>query len=329
MKSFDLQRPTRIDQAVSLLPADHDDDSAQLMAGGQDLLTVLKQNLAEPDRLVSLRRVSGLDQLRWNADGSLTIGALVSVQDLADDSAVATRLTVLSEAAASVGSPQIRAMGTVGGNLNQRPRCWYFRNQDAVCLKKGGDHCFALDGRNKYNAILGGGPVYIVHPSDLAPALVSLDAEVTLAGRDGERRLPLADYYLLPEDGGIERETVREPDEIVTAVHVPAPRAGMTSTYLKFQERGSYDWALSSVALCLWRSGDRIDAARLTLGGVAPVPWRCPGAETLLAGRKLDDATCRAAGNAALSGASPMSDNAYKVPLAKGLITRALRHLGT
>jgi xanthine dehydrogenase YagS FAD-binding subunit len=327
MKAFALQNPRSLAEATSLLPAER--GSALLLAGGQDLLTELKEHLVEPERLVNLKGVSGLDGLQWDADGSLTIGPLVTLRDLAHDERVRAELTVLAEAAASVGSPQIRAVGTVGGNLNQRPRCWYYRSEDANCLKKGGTHCYAFSGRNKYNAILGGGPSYIVHPSDLAPALVALGAEVTLVGPSGERRLALEDYYVLPRQTDDQTvETVRAPDEILTAVHVPAPAPGLASTWLKFKERSSYDWALSAVALCLWMDGGAVREARLVLGGVAPRPWRCQSTEQLLAGRRIDGETCRLAGEDALAGAQPLSDNAYKVPLTQALITRALTTLG-
>jgi xanthine dehydrogenase YagS FAD-binding subunit len=223
---------------------------------------------------------------------------------------------------------QIRSVGTVGGNLCQRPRCWYYRHEHAVCIKKGGSECFAYGGQNKYNAILGGGPSYIVHPSDLAPALVALGASVDIAGTRGTRSVELERFFTLPSEGSVLRENVLAGDEVVTAVRVPAPvGTGWRSTYLKFRERGSYDFALASVALALRMEGGTIAAARLVLGGVAPIPWRCEGAEKLLAGRKIDAETCAKAGAEALRGAEPLEYNAYKVPLAQGLVTKALQAL--
>jgi len=327
MKPFALHRPTSVAAATALLPHGTHARSTVVLAGGQDLLTELKQRLLAPEQLVDIKRIPALDTLEFGPDGSLTLGALVSIAALAEHPRVRAELAVLSEAAGSVGSPQIRAAGTVGGNLNQRPRCWYYRHSDADCLKKGGAHCYAQLGKNKYNAILGGGPSYIVHPSDLATALVALGAEVTLVGPAGERRLPLEQYYLLPGEGDVTRETVRAPDELLTAVHVPAPAPGMASTYLKFRERGSYDWALSAVALCVWRDGPAVSAARLVLGGVAPKPWRCTSTEALLVGRSLDAESARLAGQDALRRAEPLADNGYKVPLTQGLITRAFEHL--
>ena len=180
---------------------------------------------------------------------------------------------------------------------------------------------------NKYNAILGGGPSYIVHPSDLAPALVALGAALTIRGEKGERRVPIEEFYTLPAAGDVERENVLRSDEILTHVHVPAPETGMTSTYLKFRERGSFDFALSSVALCLWRDGARVKRARIALGGVAPVPWRAAEAERALEGHTFDAAAFEAAAAASVAGAEPLDHNGYKIPLTKGLVVRALQSL--
>ncbi len=329
MKTFDLQKPTSAEAAASLLPTEQDDRSAVLMAGGQDLLGELKDSLVDPERVVNLAGIAGLDSISWAADGAVSLGAMVTLQSLEEDSRMQRDCSVLTEAAGQVGSPQIRAAGTVGGNLNQRPRCWYYRNAETVCLKKGGTHCFAQVGLNKYNAILGGGPTYIVHPSDLAPALIALGASATLVSPRGSRTLLLKDYYLLPADDGITRETVREADEVLTHVHIPAPAAGMRSTFVKFRERGSYDWALSAVALCVWMEGAQIAAAKLVLGGVAPTPWSCESTEALLVGREITPETIGLAAAEAMAKAEPLSENGYKVPLTKGLITRALQALAS
>jgi xanthine dehydrogenase YagS FAD-binding subunit len=327
MKDFTLVRPRTLAEAVDLLPREKGRRVA-LLAGGQDLLPELKEHLLEPERVVNLKGLPGLDRIEWGADGALALGALVTLEDLERDARVQQALPLLAQAAASVGSPQIRAVGTVGGNLNQRPRCWYYRTEDAHCLKKGGTHCYAFSGRNRYNAILGGGPSYIVHPSDLAPPLVALGAEVVLAGPAGERRLLLEDYYVLPRQTDDQTvETVRAPDEILVSVRVPAPAPGMRGTWLKFRERHGYDWALSAVAAVAWLDDGRVREARLVLGGVAPRPWRCEAAERLLAGRALDAAACREAAQSALADARPLSDNGYKIPLTQALIVRALTSL--
>lgn len=325
MNQFDIAMPSNLEEALALL-AD-DDANAAPLAGGQDLLTELKEGLADPGTLVDLSGLDGLDSLEWGADGSLSIGALVTLEQLADDAGIRSKLTVLAEAAESVASPQIRSVGTLGGNLNQRPRCWYYRNEFADCLKKGGSICYARDGRNKYNAILGGGPSYIVHPSDLAPALVALDARVVLTGLSGTREVAVEDYYFLPSDGPIQKETVRADDELVTSVRIPAQPEGLRSTYLKFKERASYDWALSAVALAVAGPQNRLAHARLCLGGVAPKPWRTPKAEAALVGAAINDATIASVRTTALEDAEPLAENGYKVPLTQGLLTRALQSL--
>jgi xanthine dehydrogenase YagS FAD-binding subunit len=330
MKAFRLANPTTLDQAIELLKANRVRGArgkAQLLAGGQDLLTEMKEHLAEPEVVVNLKGIHGLDEIRADGAGAFAIGALARLSDLEEHEGVQKHHPMLAEAARSVASPQIRSVATVGGNLCQRPRCWYFRNEHAKCIKKGGSECFSHDGLNKYNAILGGGPSWIVHPSDLAPALVALDARATLRGGAGERAVPLESFFTLPSEGSVLQENVLQEDEVLARVDVPAPASGTRGTYLKFKERGSFDFALASVAVSLVLEGGKVARARLVLGGVAPIPWRAPDAEAVLVGKALDDAAFRAAAEAAVKGAEPLSMNAYKVPLAKGLVVRALQSL--
>lgn len=330
MKAFTLANPTSLEAALELLAARNKRGSrgrAQLLAGGQDLLTEMKEHLAEPEVLVNLKGIAGLDRIEVDAAGALTIGALATIAALEEHPEVRARFQVLHEAARSIASPQIRSFGTLGGNLCQRPRCWYYRSEHAKCIKKGGSECFSHDGLSKYNAILGGGPSYIVHPSDLAPALVVLDAEVRLRGPAGERTLPIERFFTLPSEGSVLQENVLLDDEILLSVRVPAPAPGTRSTYLKFKERGSFDFALVSVAAAIAVEAGKVSRARLALGGVAPIPWRSPDAEKALVGKAMEEASWRAAGEAALLEADPLKHNAYKVPLAKGLIHRALQSL--
>jgi xanthine dehydrogenase YagS FAD-binding subunit len=328
MKSFKIYSPKTVEEAVGLLPAgrgpaEHHD--ARPMAGGQDLLTELKDHLVEPEAVVSLTGVEGLDALVVGE--SLRVGALVRIAQLEHSAEVRSGWTALAEAAESIASPQIRSQATVGGNLCQRPRCWYYRNEQAPCIKKGGSECFAESGMNKYNAILGGGPSYIVHPSDLAPALVCLDAIVTKAGSRGTNSLPLEDFFTLPTEGSIVRENVLKANEVVVGLEVPRLAEGWRSTYLKFRERSSYDFALASVALATKASDGKIEEARVVLGGVAPIPWRCPQAEAFLAGQPNTPEVWKRAAELALVGAEPLEHNGYKVRLAQGLIQKALRQL--
>jgi xanthine dehydrogenase YagS FAD-binding subunit len=329
MRPFEWTNPTTVAEAVRLLkpsdPRGDPDEAPRPLAGGQDLLTTMKDDVTRPMRLVNLKSVKGLDGIAGDAKGGLRIGALATLAALEEHPVVLKSFPALAEAAESVGSPQIRALATVGGNLCQRPRCWYFRLEHVVCLKKGGATCYAAAGENKYNAILGGGPSYIVHPSDLAPALVALGASARIAGPGGERTVPLERFFTLPSEGRIRRENVLENDEIVVEVVVPASAAAARSAYVKFKERESFDFALAAAAAALdVGPGGAVREARVVLGGVAPIPWRAPKAEAYLVGKKLTPETLNAAADLALDGAEPLAKNAYKIPLAKTMVRRAL-----
>src|ERR1043165_8235118 len=245
MKAFEWSSPASINEAVKMLSvaAADIDEGPRPVAGGQDLLTTMKDYTSRPSRLVNLKDIPGLNRITLNARG-LTIGALVTLSELEEHEGVRKSFPGLSEAAHSIATPQIRNLGTVGGNLCQRPRCWYFRLEEVICLKKGGSECYAATGENKYNAIIGGGPSYIVHPSDLAPMLLALGATVTVMGDAGKRVIPLDKFFTLPSEGNIRRENVLKNEEIVTEINVPASPLAARSTYLKFKERESLDFAL-------------------------------------------------------------------------------------
>jgi xanthine dehydrogenase YagS FAD-binding subunit len=333
VKAFEWASPASVEEAVSLLksaPATRDvDEAARPLAGGQDLLTTMKDYLTRPTRIVNLKSIRGLDRIEGDGRKGLRLGALVTLAQLEEHAAVRRDFPGLAEAAHSVATQQIRNLGTVGGNLCQRPRCWYYRLEEAVCLKKGGSECFAAKGENKYNAIFGGGPSYIVHPSDLAPALVALGATLSVVGADGRRTVELEKFFTLPSEGSIRRENVLKNDEIITEIQVPASPFAARSTYLKFKERESLDFALSSVAAAVELGMDKkVRQARIVLGGVAPVPWRVPKAEEFLKGKALDAAALAGAARLALEGAEPLAKNAYKIPLTETLVRRALMKAG-
>ena len=332
MKSFEWANPTTINDAVKLLrvPAAGGDidEAPRPIAGGQDLLTTMKDYTSRPARLVNLKHIRGLDRITLNARG-LTIGALVTLTQLEEHAGVRKSFPGLAEAALSIATPQIRNLGTVGGNLCQRPRCWYFRLEEVVCLKKGGSECYAATGENKYNAIFGGGPSFIVHPSDLAPMLLALGARVTVRGAAGRRVIPLDKFFTLPSEGNIRRENVLENDDLITDIFVPASALAARSTYLKFKERESLDFALAAVAVAmrLAPNGTVLDV-RIVLGGVAPIPWRVPAAEKFLTGKRLNADVLTEAAKMALNDAQPLEKNAYKVPLTQTLVRRALAKVG-
>src|SRR5713226_6008841 len=329
MKAFEWMSPNTIAEAVSALksaPAPEDaDDAARPIAGGQDLLTTMKDYITRPTRVVNLKGIRGLDKIAADGKGGLRIGALVTLAQLEEHPVVRRSFPGLAEAAHSIATPQIRNLGTVGGNLCQRPRCWYYRLEEAVCLKKGGSECFAATGENKYNAIFGGGPSYIVHPSDLAPMLVALGASVLVTGAEGMRVISLEKFFTLPSEGSVRRENVLKNDEIITEIRVPASGFAARSTYLKFKERDSLDFALASVAAAVELQPNKtIKQARLVLGGVAPIPWRATQAEKFLAGKSLSANILTEVARLALDGAQPLAKNAYKVPLTQTLVRRAL-----
>jgi xanthine dehydrogenase YagS FAD-binding subunit len=334
MKSFEWSTPATIDEAVKLLAIDDpnaDPDEVPLpMSGGQDLITTMKDYLTRPPRVVNLKSIPGMDKIEGDATRGLTIGALVKLVELEENPLIKASFPGLAQAAHSIATPQIRHLGTIGGNLCQRPRCWYYRLESAVCLKKGGTECFAATGENKYHAILGGGPSYIVHPSDLSPMLIALDAQITIAGPDGKHDLTLEKFFTLPKSGSIRRENILKPGEIVTEIRVPASAFAARSRYIKFKERESLDFAMSSVAAAIELAPDKtVRQARLVLGGVAPIPWRVPKAEAALVGKPLDEAAWIGAASIALEGAVPLAKNAYKIPLTQALIRRALSNLAT
>jgi xanthine dehydrogenase YagS FAD-binding subunit len=321
LPTFAYTRPASLDDAARALA----EDRAHPLAGGTDLLGCLRDQVFETQKLVSLGALRELRGIAETAEGGLRIGALTTIAEIAEHDAVRRRYTALAEAAASVGSPQLRYQGTIGGNLCQKPRCWYYRGA-FHCLRKGGDACFAVAGENRYHCILGGGPCYVVHPSDTAAALLALGAHLRLAGRQGSRTVPLEGFHVPPSED-VRRETRLEPGEIVAEILLPPPGAGLRSTYRKVRTRAAWDFALVGVALALRLDGRTVREARVALSGVAPVPWRATAAETALVGRPLDAATIARAAAAAIEGAEPLGDNGYKVPLLRGLVAERLTTL--
>lgn len=330
MKAFEWANPATIDEAVKLLNDDSAvdiDDAPRPIAGGQDLLTTMKEYSSQPSRVVNLKSIRGLNKLSLDAKG-LTIGALITLTELEEHQPTRKNIPGLVEAAHSIATPQIRNLGTVAGNLCQRPRCWYFRLEEVTCLKKGGDTCYSFTGENKYNAIFGGGPSYIVHPSDLAPMLVALGAQLNVTGPQGKRVISLDKFFTLPSQGNVRRENVLKNDEIITEIFVPTSPLTARSTYLKFKERDSLDFAMSAVAVALQMNGKTVNDVRIVLGGVAPIPWRVPDAEKFVIGKELTNDVLQEAGKIALSRAEPLQNNAYKIPLTQTLVRRALAKAG-
>jgi xanthine dehydrogenase YagS FAD-binding subunit len=327
MKAFEWSTPSSVDEAVKLLAevsADDESESARPMSGGQDLLTTMKERILVPKRVVNLKTIQGLDGIDGDGENGVKIGALAKLYEIESHPEIIKSFPALAQAAHSIATVQLRNLGTIGGNLCQRPRCWYFRLPHVVCLKKGGDTCYSEKGQNKYNAILGGGPSFIVHPSDLATVLTALDATITINGPKGPRDVPIGKFFVLPSDNA-SVENVLEDAEIVTQIQIPTSAFAARSAYIKFKERSSLDFAMVAAAAAVDLGPDQtVRQARLVLGAVAPIPWRVPKAEAVLVGKPLSDDTIHAACEAALEGAAPLEHNGYKIPLAKTLLRRAL-----
>jgi len=322
MKSFANVNPRSLDEAVaSLSRARGSGKRAVLAAGGSDLLGLIKDRLVQPDVLVNLKTIGGLDRVTSDARGT-RIGGLITLDALGRDPLVATRYQVLSEAANSVGTPQIRNVGTLAGNVCQRPWCWYLRN-GYPCYKNGGDKCFARGGENQYHAIFGKGPSYIVHPSDTAPALVALDASFRIVGPAGERLVPAREFFVLP---GVDpaRENVLTGEEVLAEIVLPAASPSQRSTYQKELDREAWTHALVSIAATLDMDGGVCRRARIVLGGVAPIPWDRPRVARLLEGQRITPELAAKAADAAVEDATPLSLNRYKVPLTRALVRRTL-----
>ena len=323
MRPFEYLEPRTLDEAVGLLSNPMDD--SRPIGGGTDLLSEMKDGLLSPSRLVTLSRIPGLRGVDVTA-GGITIGAMTTIAEVAEHPTIVSRYEALAQAASGLATPQIRNVGTLGGNLCQRPRCWYYRHPLIPCLKKGGDRCYALAGNSKYLCILGGDRCYIVHPSDTAVALAALDASVATHGPAGARTMPIEEFFAGPAVD-VARENVLGPGELVTRVHVPEPAPGTRSLYLKGREREAGDFALVSVAAVVRLRDSTVASAVVVLGGVAPVPFRARNAEEYLDGRPLAEVDSALAGQLAVDGATPMKDNAYKVVLARNLVKRAVARL--
>jgi xanthine dehydrogenase YagS FAD-binding subunit len=319
LPSFDYVRPKSVQAAITHLTS----GSAKAHAGGTDLMGCLRDRIFPVGKVVSL---SGLQELRGvgeTADGGLRIGALTTLSAIAEHPIIIKRFGALAQAAGEVGSPQLRNQGTLGGNICQKPRCWYYRT-DFTCLRKGGGTCFAVDGENQFHCIFGGGGTcFIVHPSDTAPALVALNATARVAGPNGVRAVPLEKFFVLPEVD-VQRESVLARGEIVTEIRIPPPAPGTRSSYRKVRARRSWDFALAGVALALRFDGKRVIGSRVVLSGAAPIPWRSTEVEKVIRGKELTAGVIAAAAKAVTSGAEPLEKNGYKILLFRGMIEEEL-----
>ncbi len=316
MKAFAYVNPANEKEAVAALSTER--GRFLPMAGGMDLLGLMKDYIVSPERIVNLKNLDGTIAA---SDSGLRIGAAVKLADLAEHAAARRLFPALTTAADEVGTPQIRNMGTVGGNIMQRPRCWYFRNEEFNCLKKGGSRCYAVEGENQYHAIFGDGPCHIVHPSSLAVPVMAYGGRFRVLGPSGAREVDAGEFFQLP-NVNLYGEAALQPNEILTHVILPAP--GQRSATYEVRFKQSHDWPLAIAAVNLTMDGAVVRSARIVMGAVAPVPWRVQAAERLLTGKTITEAVAADVATAAVAGAKPLSGNAYKIQIAKTAVKRAL-----
>jgi len=322
MKAFEYATPKSREQAVGLLGQNW--GQSELLAGGTDLLALMKDDIVTPKRLVNVKSIEGLDGVSYNARAGLRIGALVRIAEFADNADVRKNYPVLARAADDAASPQIRNQATLGGNLCQRPRCWYFRNGFGLLAQQKGKS-LVTEGDNRYHAILGNdGPAYFVSPSSIAPALIAAGARIRIFGPNGERELPLEKFYVIPKSEN-EREHDLRPNEIVTEILLPPP-SGLRFGHYEVRQKTQFDWPLATASVALKLSGNNVQAARIVMGHVAPIPWVCDKfVEATLLGRPVTETAADAAGVvAAEKPGKSLGKNAYKIRLARVAVKRAI-----
>ena len=330
MKGFELYEPTTVKEAVDLLTKLG--SKAKVLAGGSDLVAGVMKDWVEdagmplPGALIDVTTIPQLHGIKVDRTGA-TIGANTTLSEIVESSALTEQFPLLTQAAHSVASPLIRNYGTLGGNINQRPRCWFLRGEDFNCYKKGGDFCFSVGGDNRYHAIIGGELCYIVHPSDTATALLSLNAQAKIAGPGGDRVVPFDNYFTGPREDVL-RENILKPNELMVEVFIPTPAPGTKQSWMKLKNRQVYDFAIVSVAAAFTVENDMWKDGRIVLGGVAPVPYRATVVENQLKGKNIKNSIKQAAA-IIRTVARPMSSNAYKVDIAQNLLEQTvLKALG-
>jgi xanthine dehydrogenase YagS FAD-binding subunit len=325
MKSYELYEPTTVAQAVGLL--NQFGATGKALGGGSDLIGGIMKDWVQgkgqpiPVQVVDLTTIPELKGITVGADGA-HIGATTTLAEIAEHKDLQTTFPLLTQATLSIASPLIRNFGTLGGNVNQRPRCWFYRGEDFNCYKKGGDFCYSVTGDNRYHAIIGGELCYIVHPSDTATALLALNAQAKITGPSGDRTVPFDQYFHGPREDVL-TENVLKTNEVMTEVFIPTPAAGTKMAWTKLKDRQVYDFAVVSVAALLTPDGGNWKDGRITLGGVAPVPYRAQVVEDALKGKDIK-ATAKSAAAQIRTVARPMSLNGYKVDIAQGLIERTI-----
>ncbi len=319
MNQFTFVNPGTVEEALGQLG-----EGAVVKAGGIDLLDLMKEGIVSPPKLVNIRNIESLRGITTSKTG-LQLGSLSTLSEIAAHSAIQSTYAALADAAGHAATPQVRNMATLGGNITQRPRCWYFRSSDFDCKKKGGtsQECHAHEGENQYHAVMNNSTCAMVHPSSTAVPLLAMKAQVQLISKRGKRTVAMSDFYVAPEKSLI-NETILEPGELITGIFVPAPAPGTRSAYQKYGEKESFDWPLADAGVVLVMEGSHCRDAAIVLGVAAPTPVRSRAAEALLIGKTIDESTARAAAKAAMAGATPLSQNGFKTQLFQTAIYRTV-----
>jgi len=321
MRGFEYASPTTKEQAISLLGSDWAD--ADILAGGTDLLALMKDDVIAPKRLVNIKDIQDLRGINVGKAGDARIGALVTIQELIESPELRKYFPVIGQTAVEIAGPQIRNMGTVGGNLCQRPRCWYYRAGFGLLAKDKSGEPLVPSGDNRYHAILGNsGPAYFVSPSTLGALFSALGGTVRIFGPKGKRDVPVEKFFITPQSEN-QREHDLGPNEIVTEVLLPALAGAKAATY-EVRQKDAMDWPLALASVAITLSGNKVRSARVVMGYVAPVPWRSKEAEDALVGKAITEETAKAAGEAAVSGAKSLGRNGYKIQLARVAVKRAV-----
>ena len=318
METFEYGNPTTLNEALSLLGSNWND--AHVLAGGTDQISLMKDYVHTPKRVVNIKNIKELHGISKSAHG-LRIGATVTFDELASDAALRSEYPAISTAVLGITSPQIRNMGTAGGDLCQRPRCWYFRAGNGLLAMKDGKS-LVPNGENRYHAIFGGGPAYFVSASSLGPALIALGAKVRVASASGSRTVDVEKFFVSPKDENT-REVDLKSNEILTEILIPSAAGVKNATY-EVRQKEALDWPLVTASVALHMNGGTVRSARIVMGHVAPTPWVAAQAEKMIAGQTVNEETAAKAGEAAVADATPLSGNAYKVQLARVAVKRAL-----
>lgn len=321
MRPFEFTSPATREQAVRLLSTTWGE--TEILAGGTDLVSLMKDDVARPGRLVNIKNVDELKGIRFDSKQGLRLGSLITVQELLDNSQVQKAYPALWEAAEGIRSPQIASTGTVGGDLCQRPRCWYFRNGFGLLAMTGDGVSLVLQGDNRHHAILGNsGPAYFVHPSSFAPPFIAYGATVRVFGPEGERDIPVEKFFHTPTSNQ-ERETTLKPNEFVTEILLPPPDGAMSATY-EIRQREALDWPLATASVSLQMRRNKVQSARVVMGHVAPIPWLSFEAANVLEGKRIDEEVAEQACKAAVKPANSLGGNGYKIQLARVAVKRAV-----